>query len=120
MLVSIHLIFINDLDDGAEFALSKSVDDTKLEGEFDAPDGCAVIQSYLDRLGKWANRNVMKFSEGKGKVLHLGRNKPVHQYMLKPAHLESSFAEKDTWSWWTRSSVEANNTPLWQRRPIAS
>lgn len=94
--MSIHLIFINDLDDGAERALSKSVDDTKLEGEFDTPDGCPVIQRYLDRLGKWANMNVMKFNEGKGKVLHLGRNKPVHQYMLKPIHLESSFAEKDT------------------------
>ncbi|KAK4828590.1 hypothetical protein QYF61_000042 [Mycteria americana] len=37
----------------------------------------------------------MKFNKGECKVLHLGRNNPVHQYMLGATQLESSLAEKD-------------------------
>ena len=37
----------------------------------------------------------MTFNKGKCKVLHLGRNNPMHQYMLGTAQLESSLAEKD-------------------------
>lgn len=31
----------------------------------DTPDGCAAIQRNLDRLEKAANKNLMKFNEGK-------------------------------------------------------
>ncbi|KFV73326.1 hypothetical protein N308_11436, partial [Struthio camelus australis] len=49
----------------------------------------------LDRLERWAERNLMKFHKGKCKVLHLGRNNPMHQYRLGTDLLESSSAEKD-------------------------
>lgn len=42
-------------------------------------------------LENWADRNLMKFSTCK--VLHLGRNNPMHQYVLGADHLESSFVE---------------------------
>ncbi|KAK4807033.1 hypothetical protein QYF61_000362 [Mycteria americana] len=91
-------VLINDLDDG-EFA-----DDTKLGGVADTPEGCAAIQRDLDRLEKWAGRSLVRFSKGKCKVLHLGRNNPMHQYMLGADQFESSFAEKDVGgSWWTPS-----------------
>lgn len=32
----------------------------------------------LDRLEKWASRNLTKFDKGTYKVLHLLRNNPVH------------------------------------------
>ncbi|KFW62823.1 hypothetical protein AS28_14796, partial [Pygoscelis adeliae] len=49
----------------------------------------------LNRLEKWADRNLMKFNKEKCKVLHQGRNNPMHQDVLGDTQLESSLAEKD-------------------------
>jgi len=37
----------------------------------------------------------MNFNQGKCRVLHLGRNNPVHQYKLGAELLESTSAERD-------------------------
>jgi len=76
-------IFISGLDDVAECTLSKFLDDTKRGGMADTPEGRAAIWRDLDRLEKWADRNLMRFSKGNCKVLHLKRNKPMHQYILR-------------------------------------
>jgi len=37
----------------------------------------------------------MKFNKGKCRVLHLGRNNPMHQYRLGADLLQSSSVERD-------------------------
>ena len=92
--------------------LIKFADDTKLGGVADTPEGHAAIQGDLSRLEKWADRNLMKFNNEKCKVLLLGRNNPMHQYMLGAIQLENSLAESilgvlvDTELIWT------SNVPL--------
>jgi len=43
------------------------------------------IHTY--KLEKRPDRSIMKFNKGKHKVLHLGRNSTMHQYMLGIAQL---------------------------------
>jgi len=57
--------FINDLDEELECTFSKFADDTKLGGVVDTLAVCADIQRDLDRLERWAERNLMKFNKGK-------------------------------------------------------
>jgi len=59
------------------------------------PEGRAAIQRDLNRLEKWADRNLVKFNKDKCKVLHVGRNNPMYQSMLGVTKLESSFAENN-------------------------
>jgi len=91
----LFIFFISDLDEGRECTLSKIADDTKLGEVADVPKGCAAIQQDLDRQESWAQRNLMKFNKGRCRVLHLGRNNPVHQYRVGADLLESSSAERD-------------------------
>jgi len=87
--------FINALDEELECTLNKFADDTKLGGVADTLEGCAAIRQGLDRLESWEQRNLMKFSKGKWRVLHLGRNNPMHQYKLRADLLECSSVERD-------------------------
>ena len=87
--------FTNDLDDGMECNLSKFVDGTKLGGVADTQEDCAAIQQDLDRLESWTEGNLIKFNKSKCKVLHLGRNNPMHQYRLGAELLERGCVKKD-------------------------
>lgn len=54
----------------------------------------ADIQRDLDRLEKWANRNIMMLKNRKCQVLYLGRNNLPHKHRLRSDQLERSFDKK--------------------------
>ncbi|KAK4831263.1 hypothetical protein QYF61_016733 [Mycteria americana] len=53
------------------------------------------LAKSLDRLEKWADRNLMKFDKVKCKVMHLRTNNPCTSIGWGAYHLQSSLAEKD-------------------------
>ena len=87
-------IFISDINSGFECTLSKFVDDPKLWGVANTPEGRDAIQRHLDRLEQWAKVNLMRFDKDKCKTLHLGRGNTHYQYKLGDEKIEHSPAKK--------------------------
>ena len=57
--------------------------------------GIECILSDLDRLEKWAHKNLMRFNKAKSKVLHLGQGNSRYMYRLEKERFGSSPVEKD-------------------------
>lgn len=70
-------IFINDLDEWTESTLSRCANDTKLGGASERSKDCTALQKDLNRLEKWAKRNLRKFNIT-NEVLPLKNNKSMH------------------------------------------
>ena len=75
-------IFINDVDSGIKYTLSKFAIDTMLCSVVDVPEGWDSIQRDLERLKQWVQVNLLRFNKSNCKVFHLGHGNPQYQYML--------------------------------------
>lgn len=89
--------------------------DTKFGGVVDTTQRSAAIQRDFHKLDKWADRNVVKFSNGKCWVPHLESNNSTHQHLLQIPYLKSSVAEKDLGVSWTANWTWASTVPFLQR-----
>ena len=49
----------------------------------------------MDRLERWMERNLMRFTKSKWTVLYLGKNNCMHQYRSGTDLLERSSGKKD-------------------------
>lgn len=96
-----------------ELTLKKSAGHAGLGEVVNTLASWAAIQLYLDRMKRWANRKLRKFS--RGKVLLLERNYSIHRYKLRAVCLESSLQKRPKgsrptgWTW-------VSNMSLWQRK----
>jgi len=88
-------IFVSNMDNGIEFTLSKSSNNTKLCVVVDVLEGRNAMQRDLDRIERWARAYLTKFNKAKCKVLHLGQGNPKHKYRLGKEWIESSPEEKN-------------------------
>lgn len=112
-------IYSHGLDNGTKCTLSKFADDTQLGRVADTQHGCPALQD-ISRLKNWAEKALMKLNKRKWKVLHLRRNNPRYQYIVKTSRLESSFARKNHGVLVESSLPWTSNTSLWQKGSTVS
>jgi ribonuclease P/MRP protein subunit RPP40 len=91
----LFIIFINDLDSNIISKLDKFADDSKLGKSICSHDDVECLRKDLTNMENWCNDWQMKFNTEKCKVMHLGKNNPVNQYMLDNKNLEESGSERD-------------------------
>ena len=89
-------LFTSDINSGIKCILSKFVNDIKLCGATNMPEGWDAIQRDPDRLEQWDQVDLMRFDRSKCKVLHWGHGIPHYEYKLGDVRMEHSPAEKDS------------------------
>lgn len=81
-------IFIDDLGDMTECSFSTFADDNNWKMWL-------MYQRDLEKVEKYAERNLMKFNKEKCIVLPVKMNNTMHQYMLGASQLESNSAKQE-------------------------
>lgn len=70
-------ISISDVEEVSKCTLIKCAGDSELGESVNVLESRAATQRDLDGQEEWANRDLLKFSNGKYKFLHLERKNPL-------------------------------------------
>ena len=70
-------------------------DDTKISQMIEGAESARELQDTLDRLCQWVVDWGMAFNMAKCLVMHMGRNKPRHQYHMLGKALKTTEEECD-------------------------
>ena len=93
---TLFIIYINDLPDDLLNEVYMFADDTKIFGRANDKTDAATIQEDLSTLQAWSDTWLLKFHEGKCKVMSMGkRNREMFSYSLNDVVLEQVDQEKD-------------------------
>jgi len=97
-------IFTKNQDEGIEWFLSKSAEDTKLGESVDLFECRKALQRDLHRLGQLPMAICMRFNKGKSWVLQVGHKNHMQWYRLGEEWLERYMEEKDLGGGWSTAS----------------
>ncbi|RMC03231.1 hypothetical protein DUI87_20425 [Hirundo rustica rustica] len=86
--LALSKIFISTMDSRVECTLGKFVNNAADAEEL------GNIQRDLDRVGRWAHVNLMKFNKAKGEALNVVQGNPKHKYRMGREWIESSPEEE--------------------------
>ena len=80
---SLFIYYINDLPSVCEALAKIFADDTKSYNGIRTLDDCCKLQRTLNALQEWSAKWLMGFNTGKCGVMHLGKNNPKYDYVMK-------------------------------------
>ena len=75
----LFLIFIGDISDRVSAVTLVYVDDSKVKDKVTSEVDVEKLQTNLDKIYEWENKNNMKFNGGKFQVVRYGRNQVLKE-----------------------------------------
>ena len=87
-------LFVNDLPQHINSLISMFADDTKLYLPLTSDSSHDELIADLNYLQLWAEQMQMKFHPSKCKIMHMGRNNPCKDYVMKGSNNEPYTLEK--------------------------
>ncbi|XP_065658761.1 uncharacterized protein LOC136083288 [Hydra vulgaris] len=102
LIITLFIIYVNDLTDKLKSVHKIYADDTKLlqeiRPEFHDAD-CLILQNDLNIVTEWSKEWLMELNVPKCKVMHLGYGNSNHEYVMNDGNtsltLETTDIERD-------------------------
>ena len=96
---TLFIYFINDLPDIVDCDIRIFADDTKIYLPIHSKSDSENLQTNINYMLEWSDRWLLRFNCEKCKILHIGKNNPNYEYVMKDnnkiVNLETTICEKD-------------------------
>ena len=78
----LFLIYINDLPETINSFVKIFADDTKIYQNVDKQEERYLLQADIEKANEWANKWQLPFNKSKCKIMHIGKQNPLHSYTI--------------------------------------